>query len=190
MKSFKKLLVVLLAIVMVFAFAACGGSDNGGESEPAGDDQGSATIEGIPEEVFITVGDTVVQAGGDYGDYEGKLGDEIKPSERIEPCDPNTETADIEFYFDGLTLTTKEGGLVRMVDVAESEGNGPEILFSGKVGVGASVDEFKAIMGDRQPDTDDDDFVAYYFDMGNLLLYLEENDHTTVTSFIMGYNDL
>ena len=208
MNSLKKLLIILLALAVVFCFAACGGSDQQDQAaddqqeeqaeaqddaqEEATDDQ-SAAPEGenmLPDTVYVTVNGIDIYPGSNYNDIAGKIGDEVKPSERIEPCDPEFESADNEYYFDGLEITANDDGLIRMINVYEGEGTGAEVLFSGKLALGSAVDEFKAILGEPEADAEDESFLPYYYDNGNMLCYKDEADNTKVNSYIIGFNDI
>ena len=215
MKSWKKLLVLLLALTMVFAFTACGGSDQADDQtaddqqaeepadeqaeEPAETPDGQAadaSASGIPDYVYVEVNGTKIIPGGNYADIEGKIGDETKPSERIEPCDPDAESADQEYYFDGYSLTTvADTGLIRMIDVDQSLGEGKDALLAGKLPLGCTVDEVKAIFGEpgaNELDNEDESFLQYYYgeDDGMIMFYKDEEGNNTITGYIMSFNDM
>ena len=189
MKSIKMLLVIVLTLAMIFTFAACGGSSDGSDQGSDQQEQGGTAAEGMPEYVYASVGGVNIMPGGNYADVEGKIGDETKPSERIEPCDPEVETADIEYYFEGVQLTTKEGGLIRMISL-DFEAGGDNVLFGGKIGAGSTVDDVKALMGEPEEDGEDEYTLRYYFDKGNCMFYKGEDDPNTVTGVIIGYDDM
>ena len=212
MKTWKKLIALLLALALVFAFVGCGGNDQASDDQTADDQQSEepaeepaetpddqtadASTTGIPDYVYVEVNGTKIIPGGNYADIEGKIGEETKPSERIEPCDPEAESADQEYYFDGFEITTvADTGLIRMIDVDQSLGDGRDALLAGKLPLGCTVDEVKAIFGEpgaNELDSEDESFLRYYYgeDDGMIMFYKDEEGNNTITGYIASFNDM
>lgn len=186
----KKLLLLLLMLMVVFTFSACGGTD-----EPAADEQGGGAADegGFPEEVFLLMNGNEVRIGDNMADFEGKLGDEIKPSETIQPCDPNFETATVEYYFNGVQITTNEEGVIATISLDERNGE-TDAAFAGKVKLHDSMDGIKEVLGEPEEGNEDELFVNYYYgsedDPGVLLFYKDEEGNNTMTGFVMSRGSL
>ena len=112
----KKILALLLALAMVFAFAACGSND----SNSGDDNKGSGSNEGG-------------SAGGDTADY--KIGVILLGDENEEMC-IRDRTYDEEYAAgqviaqdpqEGRQLTLVEGGIT--INLTVSQGPKPEILM-------------------------------------------------------------
>ena len=193
----KKFLLLALILVMVFTFAACGGSSEepAGEPDETADDQaadGSAsdapTVESaLPEGVFVLMNGTEVRVGDNYANIEGKIGDEIQPAERVEPCDPELDTPVINYYFNGVQITTNDEGVIASVLLDERVGDASacDASFGGKVKLGDPIDGVKEILGEPEADNEDDSFLMYYYgdegDTENIMFYKDEDGNNTMT---------
>ena len=180
MDKFKKTLALLLAIAMIFAFAACGGDTS---EEPSGDgeaqEEGAA---GLPEELFVTFDGTAVTIGMNINDVIDSIGEQTMPAQTVEPCDPDAEGAEVEYVFDGYQLNTTEEGIIKMIIVDQRFGSGENALFSGKVALGQPCDEIKAILGEDAADGDETYFY-YTYDGGNIIIYKDDQGNDTILGY-------
>lgn len=186
----KKVLLLALMLMVVFCFSACGGS-----SEPAGDQGSDApTVEtAFPEEAFILMNGTEVRIGDNFANVEGKIGEEVKPSEKVEPCDPEVETATIEHYYDGVRITTTEDGIICTLSLDVRDGE-TDSSFGGKVKLGDPISGIKELLGDPKDGDEDEMFMSYYYgpedDPQNILFYKDEAGNETMDGFVMSYGSL
>ncbi len=183
----KKFFLLALMIMVVFTFSACGGS-----GEPAGSGEaqdGPATVEtSLPEGAYILMNGTEVRVGDNIANLEGKLGEETQPSETIQPCDPNLDMPTVQYYFNGVNLTTNEDGVIS--DIALDIRNGEtDSSFGGKVKLGDPIDGVKEILGEPEEGNEDDMFITYYFgsedDPEMVMVYKDEEGNNTMTGIII-----
>ncbi|MBO5995176.1 MAG: hypothetical protein J6Q41_06660 [Firmicutes bacterium] len=202
MKTMQKILAVLLALVMVFAFVGCGGDDQAADdqiddqateeqAEEPTDESGDAEpqVSGdFPESVYVSLDGTPVRPGTKFGDVDGKIGTETADPVTNEPCDPAMEGPETEHYFDGYSVTVEQDDNVRIVAVDERMGSADAAFFCGNVRLGDSVDMVKEIMGEDWEIEEDESFLIYYFDSGNLMFYKDEEGNNPITGYVMsGY---
>ena len=188
----KKIFLLALMLVMVFTFSACGGS-----SEPAaegGSESGAPTVEtAYPEGTFILMNGTEVRIGTNMADLEGKIGEELKPSETIQPCDPNLDKPTVEYYFQGVNITTNEEGIIANIMLDERDGE-TDSSFGGTVKLGDSIDGVKAILGEPEEGNEDEMFITYYFgpeeDQDMVMVYKDEDGNNTMTGIILSKGSL
>ncbi len=137
------------------------------EAEEASDD--SADSEGTTlTESFVTFNGTDVHIGDAYDDIKDKLGDETKPSEKIEPCDGG-DYIQIMHYFDGFTLTTLRDEKVIGLELPR-DGAG-DVAINGKVKKGDTAETVKEALG--TPASEDEYSINYNADKANLMIYTE-----------------
>ncbi|MBQ1400851.1 MAG: hypothetical protein IIY99_00730 [Firmicutes bacterium] len=175
----KKIFLVVLMLMVVFTMAACGGESSGGQSG----DAPTAEV-AFPQEVFITMNGTEVRVGDNFANVEGKIGEEVRPSETLEPCDPNFETATVEHYYDGVHITTNEEGIIATISLDIRDGE-TDSAFAGKVKLGDPTDSIKEVLGD--PADEDDMFISYYFgdeEDCNILIYKDEAGNGTLDGLV------
>ena len=202
MKKMQKILAVLLALMLVFAFVGCGGDDQNAEdqtddqateeqAEDTTDESGDAEpqVSGdFPESVYVSLDGTPVRPGTNFEDVKDAVGTEIADPVTNEPCDPAMEGPETDYFYDGYKVTVEEDGNVRIVSVDERMGTADAAFFCGSVRLGDSVDMVKEIMGEDWEIEEDESFLIYYFDGGNLMFYKDEEGNETITGYVMsGY---
>ena len=202
MKKMQKILAVLLALMLVFAFVGCGGDDQNAEdqtddqateeqAEDTTDESGDAEpqVSGdFPESVYVSLDGTPVRPGTNFEDVKDAVGTEIADPVTNEPCDPAMEGPETDYFYDGYKVTVEEDGNVRIVSVDERMGTADAAFFCGSVRLGDSVDMIKEIMGEDWEIEEDESFLIYYFDGGNLMFYKDEEGNETITGYVMsGY---
>ena len=202
MKKMQKILAVLLALMLVFAFVGCGGDDQNAEdqtddqateeqAEDTTDESGDAEpqVSGdFPESVYVSLDGTPVRPGTNFEDVKDAVGTEIADPVTNEPCDPAMEGPETDYFYDGYKVTVEEDGNVRIVSVDERMGTADAAFFCGSVRLGDSVDIVKEIMGEDWEIEEDESFLIYYFDGGNLMFYKDEEGNETITGYVMsGY---
>ena len=202
MKKMQKNLAVLLALMLVFAFVGCGGDDQNAEdqtddqateeqAEDTTDESGDAEpqVSGdFPESVYVSLDGTPVRPGTNFEDVKDAVGTEIADPVTNEPCDPAMEGPETDYFYDGYKVTVEEDGNVRIVSVDERMGTADAAFFCGSVRLGDSVDMIKEIMGEDWEIEEDESFLIYYFDGGNLMFYKDEEGNETITGYVMsGY---
>ncbi len=183
----KKFLAVVLMMLLVFTFAACGSSDSG----DGGSDSGAPTAEtAIPQEAFLTMNGTEVHIGDNFANVDGKIGEETKPSETIQPCNPNLEKPTVEHYYEGVHITTTEDGIIATVSMDVRDGE-CDSAFGGKVKLHDPISGVKEILGEPEADNEDEMFLTYYFgDDCNIMFYKDEAGNETMDGFVMSCGSL
>ena len=190
----KKFLLLALMLIVVFTFAACGGSgEPAGSTEPADSaepaESGAPTVEtDFPEETFILMNGTEVRVGDNMANLEGKLGEETQPAETIEPCDPNIDLTTVQYFFNGVQITTNEEGVISDISLDIRNGE-TDSSFGGKVKIGDSIDGVKEILGEPEEGNEDDMFITYYFgpeeDTSMVMVYKDEEGNNTMDGIIL-----
>ncbi len=109
MKKLQKILAVLLALMMVFAFVGCGGDDQTADdqtddqaTEEQADESGDAEpqVSGdFPESVYVSLDGTPVRPGTNFDDVKDAIGTEIADPVTNEPCDPAMEGPETDYFY-------------------------------------------------------------------------------------------
>ena len=132
-------------------------------ASPSRDD--SSTV----DEFFITFQGVDISTGMTFADIKDKLGNEVKPSETIEPCDGG-DFIQIMHFYDGLTVTTLRDEIVHSLELQEAGAN--DALIQGKLKIGDQVEEVKRILG--KPENEDEYAVSYTIGTANVMIYLTD----------------
>ena len=162
--SFKKILCVLLAVLLLAAlFAGCKKTEE--KTDPT---------EAEEEGVFVTVNGFNLKVGVAYADVKDKLGKETAPAETIDSCDPDSDWKQTMHFYDGVIVTEDKDGNIDGIQVQEGDS-----ALMGKIRIGATKEEVKAVLG--EPDTDAE-WGIYYESDPMINFYLDEE-----TGLISGF---
>lgn len=171
MKGSKKLLVMLLALIMVFTMASCGGSqDNGGEEPVPGEVKA--------EDLYCVVNGQEVRLGDVYEDIKAGLGEEAKPAEEVEPCDDTTDWLKTIHYYDGVSIHHNIDGIVEHIDINTYDVGEGDVSFMGKVKLGDSIEDIKTILG--EPRQEDEWSIDYMIDNVYVMIMRTEEGADTI----------
>ena len=146
-------------------------------------------VSGLPTNAYFTVNGTKVAPGMKLADVKDSLGKEIQPSETIQPCDPTMENPTVEYYYNGIQITTSQEDVITMVDVRIPEEGTCEALFAGEIKLGDPVDSIKECLGEG----DDDDEVALTYHPGDnsiIMVYKDDEGNNTISGIILASYDL
>ena len=139
----KKLLVIIMALIMVFTMASCGG--NSEKAEPQGD--------ASSKDLYAVVNGQEVRLGDSFDEIREGLGEEAKPAEEVEPCDGDTDWLKTIHFYNGISIHHNKDGIVENIDINTYDVGEGDALFMGSVKLGDSVDSIKEIFGEpRQED--------------------------------------
>ena len=135
----KKALAFLLTVLLVAAlFVGCGNTE-----KPAETTEAPAATEPVPEGNYVTINGQNVTIGIPFAEVSDKLGEEIRPSETIDSCDPNSDWKQTMHFYTGVTVTEDKDGLIDSIQISEAG-----ILFNGQLQVGMTSEEVIAVLGE------------------------------------------
>ncbi|MBE6613297.1 MAG: hypothetical protein E7632_12485, partial [Ruminococcaceae bacterium] len=137
----KKFLAILLAALMAFTMAACGGAASD-DTDAAGNDAASAQNHATCT-VTLDSG-AVIVIGGAANDTVSKLGDHI---DYMEAPSCVHEGSDKVYTYDGYTVTTSPDAAGNEY-VAELALTSDVVALDNGVYIGCTLDEVKAAFGD------------------------------------------
>ena len=145
----KKTVAILLAALLIAALLlGCSDAKQPAESPASTPAQNGAPEPAGQDSIFVTVNGTELRIGVPYAELKDKLGSEIKPAEEVLACDPSSDWKQTMHFYQGVTVSEDKDGLVNSIQI---EGGDAAIL--GKIGVGSTREEAKAVLG--QPDEED-----------------------------------
>lgn len=172
MKSIKKFMVLMIALVMVLSFTACGGNE---ASEPQ-EDQSTAAVQ--PEDIFAVVNGQEVRLGDAYEDIKASLGDEAKPEDVVEPCgDDTTDWLKTIHYYNGVSIHHNIDGIVEHIDINTNDVGEGDVTFMGKIKLGDSIEDIKALLGEPR---EEDEWAINYM-IGDVFIYILRTDEGSDT---------
>ena len=174
----KKIVFIMLAALLLAALLP-GCADAKQPAETAASTpfpQDSAAKPAEQEDIFVTVNGVDVYTGVPYAEYKEQLGEEIKPAEEVLACDPSSDWKQIMHFYQGVTVSEDKDGLVNSIQV---EAGDAAIL--GKIGVGSTREEVKALLG--QPDEEDEWSLFYSSTQPQIMFTSSETDSDRIASF-------
>ena len=177
----KKWIALFLILVLAASLLVGCAKDNKDTKDP---EETTAPAEEVVEGVYVTINGQNVQLGMAYADVADKLGEETQPAEVIDSCDPESDWKQTMHYYPGVTITEDKDGNLDSFSLGEPV-NGSEVLFMGKIKVGATADDVVAVMGEADQA---DEYSLFYTSQGPWIgVYLEDGKVTGI--MIMGGMD-
>ncbi len=173
----KAVFLMLAALLLAALLLGCADAKQPAEtaaSTPAPQDSAAEPAE--REGIFVTVNGVEVYTGVPYAEYREKLGKEIKPAEEVLACDPGSDWKQTMHFYQGVTVSEDKDGLVNSIQV---EAGDAAIL--GKLGIGATREEVKALLG--QPDEEDEWSLFYSSTQPQIMFIPAETDGDRIGSF-------
>ena len=167
--------IVISMLLIVAALAGCS-SDKKAETETAAAEEG----------VYVSINEVKVHTGQAYADVKDALGDEIKPSETIESCDPDSDWVQIMHYYAGTIVSEDKDGNIMSIEVTDREqaSDAAFLCAPDPVRLGDKFEDVKTIIG--EPDQEDEYSLFYTSGDPMIYIYLDENAGTVTGIMLMG----
>lgn len=125
-------------------------------------------------DLFFVLNGIEVRIGDNYADIKDQLGDEIKPEDRVIPCEGDCEYLSIIHTYDGFTVEENQEGIVCNIGINGYESGVGDALFMGQFKYG---DSFADVMAAIPMDpSDSDETYAQYFITDTLACMINTND--------------
>ena len=136
---------------------------------------------------WFTLNGVEIHLGVPYAELKEKLGDEAKPSETIEACDPNSDWVQIQHYYPGITVSEDKDGNVFGIELSEWAVGPGDATLNGvlKVGVSTREDVVKAL-GEPEPN---EYGIFYDWNDYRLAIYLNEETGILDSAMVMYSGD-
>ncbi|MBO6114473.1 MAG: hypothetical protein J6P57_05395 [Lachnospiraceae bacterium] len=162
-----------LVLCMTFLLVGCGSKD---KDETNGSKNAESSVN---SSISLTYNGQTFTVGDTYDKVKGGLGDEIKPSEVIPPCDGEGDDM-TEYYFDGLTVGVDESGIVDHINLVSEGGDVVKEAETDKgLKLGDTADKAKELYGEPLNDSE----YVVSFDDGDLNMTCGLGDDGTITYF-------
>jgi len=172
MMKVRKTLAAILAVSVIGAgMAACSKDDDKKDETEApaedtvaeeSEDEGTETeraVDGI--DLYFVLNGVEVRLGDSYADIKDQLGDEIKPEDKIVPCEGDCEYLSIIHTYEGYTVEENYDGVVCNISINGYESGIGDDLFLGQFKYGDSVADVKAAI-DAEPADEGDTYIQYF----------------------------
>lgn len=184
----KKVLSILLAVLLLATlFAGCKAKSKNPDAtteanEPAENESGETnTVESEPVEttpaeedgIFVTYNGQNIKVGVPFTEMQDMLGEETQPAETIDSCDEGSDWKQTMHFYSGMIVTENKDGIIDGIQVQEGEA-----ALMGKIKIGASKDDVKAVLG--EPDTDES--WGIYYEKTNPMVNFYLDDETGLIS--------
>ncbi len=166
----KKLILLLLALLLVFALCACGEKvepevEEQNEEVNYSEDEEYEEIpiaEATPERLaalVISFNGTEFRIGDKYDDVKARLGDLVRPAQSFTPCGGNDDEQMTGYDYDGIHIEATHDGIICRAVVSGYEYPNSKATIKG-IGIGATPNEVKSAF-DYSPVTDSEYTINY-----------------------------
>ena len=164
----RKVLAAVLAVSVIGAgMAACSKDDDNkdeteapAESTTDAEATEDATVSGDVDLFFVLNG-VEVRLGDNYADIKDDLGDEIKPEDKIVPCEGDCEYMSIIHTYAGYVVEENYDGVVCNISINGYESGIGDGLFLGQFKYGDPIEDVKAAI-DATPSDEGDTYAQYF----------------------------
>lgn len=186
--KFTKILSLLLAVLMIAAlFVGCTPetkptdaqtekqTEKQTEAQTEAQTDAPATTEAPAAEVYVEVNGEKIVLGVPFEELKDKLPAETQPAETIDSCDPDSDWKQTIHYYNGFVVKENKDGVATAIEVSEGE-----YAVNGKIKIGSTRDEVKALLG--EPD-DDTEWGLYYTSTMPLMTFFLDEETGLVTGF-------
>ena len=132
---------------------------------------------------WFTLNGTEIHMGVPYAELKEKLGDEAKPSETIEACDPSSDWVQIVHFYPGITVNEDKNGNVFGIELGEYNVGPGDAVINGTLKVGVSTrDDVVSVLGEPEPN----EYGMFYNWNGYMLaVYLDEETGLLSSAMVM-----
>lgn len=176
----KRVIAILAALLMVSAlFVGCHETKPGDTQAPgtqAPDTQAPESQPAQSDDFFwFTLNGVEIHMGVPYAELAEQLGDEAKPSETVESCDPGSDWVQIQHFYPGITVHEDKDGKVFGADMSSWSVGPGDVTLNGVLKPGESTEEdIYSVLG--KPEEPNEYGIFYEWNGYNLGIYL--NDET------------
>lgn len=168
-----KKIVFSLLLCMALMLVGCGSKDKD-ENKDSGKSESS-----VNSSISLTYNGATFTVGDSYDKIKAGLGDEVKPSEVIPPCDGEGDDM-TEYYFDGLTVGVDESGIVDHISLVSEGGDVVKAAQTDKgLKLGDTSDRAKELYGEALNDSE----YVVSFDDGDLNITCGLGEGGVIESF-------
>ncbi|MBQ8912813.1 MAG: hypothetical protein IJ054_02055 [Lachnospiraceae bacterium] len=144
----KKLLVFVTSLMIALAAVGCG-SDKNDKSEGGDttvDSETAVSDDSLAAKARFVYNGVEFGAGDKASEVVAKLGDQIKPSEKSQPCVPGSSEIET-YYFPGFTFDVSKDDVIFSICLTNDYDDSKDCTTVGGVGIGKSLDDAKSILG-------------------------------------------
>ncbi|MCR5293036.1 MAG: hypothetical protein K6E28_09215 [Eubacterium sp.] len=168
MKLKKLFMILTMGAMMAAPLTACGST--GAEATTVAS---SDAKENSSNEAFISYNGVELYMDMTFDSVKDNLGDEIQPSETIEPCGGG-DYIQILHYYKGLTVTTlRDETLIGLQATDDS------VLAQGSVKIGDPAESVKSAIS-KTPDNEDENMISYSLGKSTVMFYIENGKVTGI----------
>ena len=119
----------------------------------AADTEAQSAATGLAAASKVVLNGVTFGVGEKASDVVAKLGDQIKPSEKSQPCIPGAGEI-THYYYAGLCIDASQYDVISSIHFTNDFGEGYDAKTVNGAGLGSTVDEIKAAFG--TPETEDE----------------------------------
>lgn len=191
MRNFRLITTAMTAAVLMAGIAGCAKTEESKSSavdttvessaseEASASSEATAASEATDAKFYVTINGFKLTAAPNYNDIKDKLGKEVKPSEKYEPCDPADEETMLYFY-DGVTIETSLDGKILVVKLSCDDASACNASISDSVKVGDKLDDAIAKFGEPAAKNE---YSCSFVDGTNTLIANYDSDTMELSSF-------
>ena len=166
----KTLTALFLALTLCLAlFAGCAKTPSENPTAPADDTALSS--------FYFKAGDVEIRMGMPFAELATQLGEEAKPAETVNACDPASDWKQISHFYPGITINEDKDGLVFGAEMTQREVPGGEVTFGDTVMVNSAPEDVRALLG--EPESEDMGSLFYTIDGYTVAFYFDEENYLT-----------
>lgn len=178
----KRTIAIVCTLLLLAALTVGCAKSEPAATQPAAT-QPAETQPKEPEGVYVLVNGQYVVPDVPFADYKDKLGAESKPAETIGSCDEDSDWSQTSHFYGSVKLVEDKDGILTGIEV-----DGGDAAVNGKIKVGATAEEIKAVLG--TPDTDETWGIYYDASKPMITFWLDEETgkctgFAVMTNFIM-----
>ena len=146
---------VIGSLFFAVALCGCGGKDsetttaaaNATEAvTEAGATEAQASTNALKDAAKVTLNGVTFGVGDKASDVVAKLGDQIKPSDKSQPCIPGAGEI-THYYYPGLVIAASQYDVISTISFTNDYGEGKDAKTVGGVGLGSTAADIKAALG-------------------------------------------
>ena len=160
--------ILLGALLIVALLGGCA-------KKPSGNDSKKPSL-------YFTYNDATFTLGETFESVKDKLGAETKPAETTQACDPNSDFAITMHFYDGITVSEENKGIIYTVEISQWEvGDNQDAALNGSVRLGGTPEDVTAALGEPEST---DEYGGMYYTIGEFSVSIYTDDETGKISII------
>ena len=149
--NLKRTFAVVLTLALIAALLiGCAKTEKPAETQASTEASKPAATEAAPVEtepaetdgVFIVLNGVNVTTGVAYASIADRLGDETRPPETIEACDPASDWRQTMHYYGDNIVTEDKDGIIDTIQIYNDEA-----ALMGQFRIGAAAEDVRALFG-------------------------------------------